>query len=136
VVVAASARRSSRLREKIIDGKAPGLTVQERYFLDTLVIPSRRCRLWWSYCITHVIYRKSHGGVAGAKGFKQAKMSPEDAKATQRAAAEDCLGCGDSYPTEWSEGTFVSVGFALYTPRRGGGREEAGEERMETRSRA
>jgi hypothetical protein len=66
------------LREKIIDGKAPGLKMQEDLFTDPLGHGKAPLQLIVAYCNYAVIYRRSPVGLPVPAVLKQAKLGDNE----------------------------------------------------------
>ncbi len=68
------------LREKIIDGKAPGLKMQEDLFTDALGHGRAPLQVLVAYCNYAVIYRRSPVGLPTPTALKQAKLGENEEK--------------------------------------------------------
>ncbi len=68
------------LREKIIDGKAPGLKTQEDLFTDALGHGTAPLQVLVAYCNYAVIYRRSPVGLPVPNVLKQAKLGDQEEK--------------------------------------------------------
>lgn len=68
------------LREKIIDGKAPGLKSQEDLFTDPLGHGTAPLQVLVSYCNFAVIYRRSPVGLAVPEALRKAKLGDQEEK--------------------------------------------------------
>jgi hypothetical protein len=68
------------LREKIIDGQAPGLKTQEDLFTDELGHGNPPLTLLVSYCNFAVIYRRSPVGLPVPSVLKQSKLGDDEEK--------------------------------------------------------
>jgi hypothetical protein len=68
------------LREKIIAGKAPGLTQQEDLFTDALGHGKPPLQALVAYCNYAVIYRRSPVGLPVPAVLKQAKLGDQEEK--------------------------------------------------------
>ena len=68
------------LREKIIDGKAPGLKDQESLFTDELGHGTAPLQVLVSYCNYAVIYRRSPVGLPVPEALKKAKLGDNEEK--------------------------------------------------------
>ncbi len=72
------------LREKIIDGQAPGLKTQEDLFLDPIGHPKPPLAVLESYCHYAVIYRKSPVGLPVPAALAKAAISAGDLEPLNR----------------------------------------------------
>jgi hypothetical protein len=68
------------LREKIIEGKAPGLKDQESLFTDALGHGTAPLKVLVAYCNFAVIYRRSPVGLPVPDALKQAKLGGDEEK--------------------------------------------------------
>jgi hypothetical protein len=68
------------LREKIVDGKAPGLKAQEDLFTDALGHGTAPLQVLVAYCNYAVIYRRSPVGLPVPAALKQAKLGDNEEK--------------------------------------------------------
>lgn len=68
------------LREKIIEGKAPGLKTQEDLFTDALGHGKPPLQALVGYCNFAVIYRRSPVGLPAPALLKQAKLGDDEEK--------------------------------------------------------
>jgi hypothetical protein len=68
------------LREKIIEGKAPGLKSQEDLFTDALGHGKAPLTVLVSYCNFSVIYRRSPVGLPVPNELKKAKLGDDEEK--------------------------------------------------------
>jgi len=68
------------LREKIIDGKAPGLKSQDDLFTDAVGHGTAPLQVLVSYCNFAVIYRRSPVGLPVPSALKQAKLGDQEEK--------------------------------------------------------
>ena len=68
------------LRERIIDGKAPGLKTQEDLFTDALGHGTAPLKVLVAYCNYAVIYRRSPLGLPVPVALKQAKLGDNEEK--------------------------------------------------------
>ena len=68
------------LREKIIEGKAPGLKTQEDLFTDPLGHGTAPLQALVAYCNYAVIYRRSPVGLPVPNVLKQAKLGQQEEK--------------------------------------------------------
>jgi hypothetical protein len=68
------------LREKIIDGKAPGLKDQEALFTDALGHGTAPLQVLVSYCNFAVVYRRSPVGLPVPGALKGAKLGDNEEK--------------------------------------------------------
>jgi hypothetical protein len=68
------------LREKIIEGKAPGLNEQENLFTDALGHGTAPLQALVAYCNFAVVYRRSPVGLPVPNILKQAKLGDQEEK--------------------------------------------------------
>ena len=68
------------LREKIIDGKAPGLKSQEDLFTDALGHGTPPLQVLVAYCNYAVVYRRSPVGLPVPNALKPAKLGDQEEK--------------------------------------------------------
>ena len=68
------------LREKIIEGKAPGLKTQEALFTDALGHGTAPLKTLVAYCNYAVMYRRSPVGLPVPEILKQAKLGDQEEK--------------------------------------------------------
>jgi hypothetical protein len=68
------------LREKIIEGKAPGLKTQESLFTDALGHGTAPLQVLVAYCNYAVIYRRSPVGLPVPNALKPAKLGDDEEK--------------------------------------------------------
>jgi hypothetical protein len=68
------------LREKIIDGKAPGLKDQESLFTDALGHGTAPLKVLVAYCNFAVVYRRSPVGLPAPAELKAAKLGENEEK--------------------------------------------------------
>ena len=68
------------LREKIIDGKAPGLKSQEDLFTDALGHGTAPLQVLVAYCNYAVVYRRSPVGLPVPDALKPAKLGDQEEK--------------------------------------------------------
>lgn len=68
------------LREKIIDGKAPGLKTQEDLFTDALGHGTAPLQVLVAYCNFAVVYRRSPVGLPVPAALKGAKLGDNEEK--------------------------------------------------------
>lgn len=68
------------LREKIIEGKAPGLKTQENLFTDALGHGTAPLQVLVAYCNYAVIYRRSPVGLPVPNALKPAKFGDDEEK--------------------------------------------------------
>ncbi|HEX3152764.1 MAG TPA: SGNH/GDSL hydrolase family protein [Gemmataceae bacterium] len=68
------------LREKIIEGKAPGLKTQENLFTDPLGHGTAPLQVLVAYCNYAVIYRRSPVGLPVPNALKAAKLGDDEEK--------------------------------------------------------